>query len=595
MKFFLVLLVLIYPPILFSNTIDLEELSKDRTWLHLLHFDNYASKSSIVSKEFFVSPNGMTDSYSELLATIEAYNNHPLKTICKYPARTTWLNEKLKLKNFKKNFDNCKSLHKRLKLLDIDSISLVFVSGYMKNPASTFGHTFLKLNKKSDVNKLLDTTLSFGAIVPDNENIMVYIFKGIFGFYDATYSDKYFFTHDMAYTKTELRDMWEYKLNLPKEKVTFLLLHIFEISNKQFQYYFFKKNCAYEITKLVELILEEDIVSSKTAWYAPVEPFISLSKTDYIRDILYHPSRETKIYKYYKILSNNQKQLVSRLISSQLNFKSDYFLKSNKKDKTIALDFLLRYYKYKLVITQNKDKVKKLKNKVLLKRFDYPPTKEEFIFKQTNTIPPDKNSPPMNISLLGAYSSQKSYYPIVGLNLFSMSSIGRNSLNGDELVVLDSYFAYKNNDAFINNIDLIRVKKFSKNILPFESFKYSWEVQIGMRNNFDDSLNSYDYFAEGGMGGSWFFKNFFTFAMADLALHSNKNYIRFMPKIGFRSNFYGVKSFAFVGYEIPFEKNQNELKAKFETQYNYSQNKAIYLNYEYYKNSTISIGLKYYY
>ena len=41
-----------------------------------------------------------------------------------------------------------------------------------------------------------------------------YIVKGLSGFYEAGFSDKYFYNQDLTYTDTEFRDMWEYKLNL---------------------------------------------------------------------------------------------------------------------------------------------------------------------------------------------------------------------------------------------------------------------------------------------------------------------------------------------------------------------------------------------
>ena len=53
----------------------------------------------------------------------------------------------------------------------------------MSNTASMYGHLLLKFsdsdNHKS--NNLLDNSLNYGAIVPNDENPLVYVLRGVFG------------------------------------------------------------------------------------------------------------------------------------------------------------------------------------------------------------------------------------------------------------------------------------------------------------------------------------------------------------------------------------------------------------------------------
>jgi hypothetical protein len=81
----------------------------------------------------------------------------------------------------------CPKYEDYLDAFSTHSASLIFASGYLGNPASMFGHVFLKFNGESE-DGLLDNTFSYGAKVPDNENKLVYITKGILGGYQGKFS-----------------------------------------------------------------------------------------------------------------------------------------------------------------------------------------------------------------------------------------------------------------------------------------------------------------------------------------------------------------------------------------------------------------------
>ena len=68
--------------------------------------------------------------------------------------------------------------------------------------------------------------------------MLLYILKGLTGQYQSGYSDQYFYNQDLTYRDTEFRDMWEYELNLTEEEKELILLHIWEITAKKYDYYF---------------------------------------------------------------------------------------------------------------------------------------------------------------------------------------------------------------------------------------------------------------------------------------------------------------------------------------------------------------------
>ena len=296
------------------------ELATHLTWLKLGHYDS-TGKSYVISDDFFLSKQGKYSSQSELEATIRAFNSDAAMQ-CRFPARYQWLvSQGL---SFRKKDARCEELSNWRDSHPIHSVSLIFASGYMSNPASLYGHMLLKLNRSDDYrNKLLDYSINFGAIVPDGENGLVYIAKGLFGGYEAGFSDQLYYRHQHNYGEVELRDLWEYTLNLSKEKVTLLSNHIWELMGMKYRYYFADENCAYHIARLVELVTAEGLTQDLSPWVIPSTVFtrleeINQERKDIVTNISFTPSRESNFHQYQKQLSENQ-----NLIAKEIYYNPD--------------------------------------------------------------------------------------------------------------------------------------------------------------------------------------------------------------------------------------------------------------------------------
>ncbi len=223
-------------------------------------------------------------------ATLEAYflpwqqdtDEHPR---CRFPARYYWLSRQLPLPGYVLNEPQCRRLSDWALLDRVKSVSLLLVSGYLGNPASTFGHALLKLNTDSsdDDYGLFDLTLNYGALIPENENALRYVVRGLLGGYEAGFSDRYFYTQDLVYSHTEFRDIWDYRLNLSNHQRTLLILHIWEIIGRKFVYYFLTRNCAFRLAELVDLVVDDLIIERARLWYLPVQLFHRLNAIDAAR------------------------------------------------------------------------------------------------------------------------------------------------------------------------------------------------------------------------------------------------------------------------------------------------------------------------
>lgn len=177
-------------------------LSKEPRWSALLHYKAslWGGKKSIVrSSDFFLSPNGVSHPDEELKATLVAMagpvtDDPNLHAQCRFPARALWLKRVAPVMASQWPKVECPNYRTFSYSGDIESISLVFATGYLSNPASYFGHPLIKFNlsRAKIPTSLLDVSVNYGALTPDNENPFVYMARGLFGGYKATFSHRHF-------------------------------------------------------------------------------------------------------------------------------------------------------------------------------------------------------------------------------------------------------------------------------------------------------------------------------------------------------------------------------------------------------------------
>jgi len=583
----------------------LKKLANNYTWNKLLHYKN--KKSEILDKDFFISQNGNLDSQEELKETIEAYFSTTLKKDdshprCKFPARYLWLSKQINLPNYAEIPNYCKKLSKWSVYKDTESISVILVSGYLGNPASTFGHSFLKLNSNNQnlENDLFDSSINFGALVPDSEPIIKYIFKGIFGGYEAGFSDKYFYTQDLIYSHTEFRDMWDYKLNINEYERKLLLFYFWEVVGKKFKYYFLNKNCGYRVSDALELISNEPIIDSANAWYAPIETFHkleSISKnTSIISDVKYIPSSQKRLYSRYLLLNSIEQNTINSIIKH--NYKNIKFnlKKHSISEKINILDFLIEYEKYLLIKDPKLKDREKIKNKLLLQRLALPiktPLKAQIKNKKS----PAKGNKPIKVGLGLTHLSNIGSYPTLNFSVFAIEALGDNSLEFDELIVGDLSLAYKN-ELLLNKFDLIKIKKLKKETTPWDnsSSNISWQLNIGSNLIEKDRKKHNDLFVKGAIGKVLFNNdNFISYAFLNSTLHNNYPYVDINPTLNFDINLNEIKtSMSFGVMANPYNQERNETLS-LSTQYKIYDDFSIFINYKKEKYDKSSLNLKWFF
>ncbi|MDO9305917.1 MAG: DUF4105 domain-containing protein [Sulfuricurvum sp.] len=574
----------------FNQDSNLSKISQQRTWLKLLYYDEKNQESDVIANDYFLSTQGRHDPLEELKATIEAYykpfgidpNTHAM---CQFPARYSWLSRKLELKGYQPVNPKCVNLRKSISDQSVDSISLMFVGGYLSNPASSFGHSFIKLNNHEQTkNNLFDLSISYGADVPENENMFAYMYKGLFGKYTAAFKDKYFFTQDLVYSNNEFRDIWEYELDIPKEKVSMFQFHLWEILGKNFTYLFLNKNCGYEVAKMLEIILDQDIAESSKVWFAPVESINTLAKIDsqngIIKQRIYHPSEQKKVYKKYQELSEAEKVTSAYLIEKGMEDSNQTYKTLNTTEKTNVINFVIMYYNYLLIKDNSIQEYERLKKKALIERFSLPIQRETEL-KFPDVLAPDYNDKPIIFSISHNTSKKESGYYSMGFTPYAITSTGNNNLEGDELAVLNTEIGFSEEKLFLKDFNLISIKQFNRYSIPFEDeMKLSWQLEISTKN-VDIKNERYDTFIKAGIGNSWMpTDNLLIYAMLDASGHSHYQSLIVSPEIGMRLDIGVAKVMAAFedGYDLA--KMRRYHATKITSNINIGKDMALFLQYE---------------
>jgi hypothetical protein len=245
-----------------NQAVDLR-LSEDARWRRILFYIPsvvYGTKGMIDDPAFYLSPQGKWDPKAEMDATLTAFFLTPdLKApdqhaLCRFPARRAYLEEKLNIGSAIWPKAQCPRYDAWIKDRLYDQMSMIFSSYYPDNPASMFGHIFLRLHRpdgKQHRSDLLDDVINFAAF-PDTENSLLYNLKGAFGGFPGRFSLVPYYLKIQEYNNLESRDLWEYPFQAGTAQINRIVWSLWEFGPHYTWYYYFDRNCAFVLLTLLE-------------------------------------------------------------------------------------------------------------------------------------------------------------------------------------------------------------------------------------------------------------------------------------------------------------------------------------------------------
>lgn len=379
-----------------AESFQVSAIAQSQDWLKLLHYERDKSspsgwRSAIHSEGFFLdAEHGPMSPEAELVATLDAMRA-PLASkssadehaSCRFPARRQWLNRVLG-ESFRPIVPLCQQWLDWSRQDSIQGLSIVLATGYLGNPASYYGHTFLKFDFGNNrTSNLQDLTVNYGAIIETPDDPITYILKGVFGGYDGGFSDIAYHFHRAQYGENELRDLWEYQINLHPEEALFVAAHAWELLNKRYDYFFFRRNCAYRMAEIVEILYGVNLIPQNRPWTLP-QATIQLAaqsvKPDgqpLVKDIRYVPSRQRRFYDSHRALGSAEREAVREIVLKQRPAGHPAYDQLPTAGKQAVLDALIDYH---LFATTPEDKeagrLHPMYSAALAERYALPPGKK---------------------------------------------------------------------------------------------------------------------------------------------------------------------------------------------------------------------------
>ncbi|MBI3804062.1 MAG: DUF4105 domain-containing protein [Nitrospirae bacterium] len=370
----------------YLNTLIKEALQKnlpqDRYWHLLLHYKK-TTFGKIESQEdapaFFNSPYGKSDPQAELIATLESFfktsetigsnQSHPQ---CDFAARYKWLKSQLSFDPAKLPEQRCEQLETWLKDLNPERITLVFSTYFMNNPASMFGHTLLRIDRKriGADQKLLNYGVNYAANA-DTTNALMYMLKGVFGGFKGTFSVFPYYYKVQQYSNLESRDLWEYELNFTEDQINSLLLHLWELGGNYFNYYYFQENCSYHLLSLLEVANPDLHLTDQFLFQViPGDTVKALIPYDtLIAKRVYRPSLLSQMNNKRLQMTEQEKEVFYRLAKDPSQIDKEDYRNLSVSSKALVLDAYLDYAQYQnMKKTRTAESIDKETRKILLER-----------------------------------------------------------------------------------------------------------------------------------------------------------------------------------------------------------------------------------
>ncbi|USD68067.1 DUF4105 domain-containing protein [Vibrio sp. SCSIO 43136] len=465
-----------------SASQSISELATGPQWHSLLHIES--GDASIYNDEFYLSQT--RDPELELLATISAFqqpasgsiDSHPL---CRFPARRLWLENKTGLQ-----FPslNCQQFKQWKDENQTTSFSLVFVTGYLGNPASFFGHLLVKMNDQNGgETDLFDTSINYGANADRDDNPVKYVTYGLFGGYDASFSDVDYYQLEYSYAENEQRELWEYELNLTEEEVALLEAHLWELQGMRFRYLFLSANCASQIAKLFDIVLNEPLLKSGQPWDMPLDVFKSIVNIEHhgeplVRSVNKRTSKFTRIHDKYLALSEQEQAMTQKLVKSPADLNAEQFDRLAVESKQKIISLLFDYYELAIGY-HGEASAKKIKQSLLVKSLSLPAANIDW--PERKTEPPHEAQNPNRIAL-AAGMAEKPYLSLnyrAGYYDFLARSAARYP--NSNAVFFSTEVRFDQDNLWLQRFDLFDVTTLNIIDVPlFEESRWAWRSKLSV-------------------------------------------------------------------------------------------------------------------
>ncbi len=483
------------------NTLDLEslvdraaaeKLHLDPVWKNLLHYydpEGFSNKllSFVDGSNFFLAESGKSNSAEELAANIRVLLSEVDHTdvdeesdpSCRFVERERWLREKLDLPMTNVR-QHCRQYHDWRSGIDAHSVTLVFPASYLNSPSSMFGHTLFRFDPENIQNdsSLLSYSLSYAADVSkSDEDSFFYAFKGIAGGYPGRFNIVPYFQKIQEYGALENRDVWEYKLDLNPTEVERIINHAWELKGINFDYFYFRENCAYRLVELLDYARPGLGIAQEFQNTAiPASTVKAIANSGIVESVKYRPSIGAELQYNLSLIDTNYREWVRRLADNPLLADSEAYLALEEDLQHSLLLTSNLYLTYLSRRSEMSDEMVKKRFAMLRKISRYPAKKPE---QPPQPIRPDKGHG-TSMFALGLGSNDENVFSEMNYRISYHDLLDNTDgyLRGGQIELGDiSVRNYNHGGVRVENFDIITLRSLSSWYAIFNSI--SWELDAG--------------------------------------------------------------------------------------------------------------------
>ncbi len=330
-------------------------LADDQYWHTILHYKKNLTggyTSLVDDPMFFFAKRGKHDPQAELEETIRGFFRTKDKVIMhpteKFTARYAWLKEKLSIDVNRLPYDGDVWFSRFYKEINPSTVTLVFPSGFMNNPASMYGHTLLLVEAEGG-SRLIAKSLNYAAAT-DDALMPLFVYKGLLGLYKGYYSFLPYYQKIREYSDTEQRDIWEYEISMTPEARERMVRHVVEMENIYSDYYFIDENCSYNLLFLIEAAKPETKITDSFWWgVEPIDTLRAAQDKKIVSRRIYRPSLYSRIQYFRSKLNRREQNLILGFCKGNNGLSEIDSVTTDEKKKIIMCDLATDYLKFMAV------------------------------------------------------------------------------------------------------------------------------------------------------------------------------------------------------------------------------------------------------
>ncbi|MET0356748.1 MAG: DUF4105 domain-containing protein, partial [Cellvibrio sp.] len=349
----------------------------------------------------------------------------------------------------------------------------------------------------------------------------------------------------------ELRDLWEYELDLEPADRELLIAHLWELMAADYTYYFFNRNCAYRMGELLQLVVGNNMIESWRPWDTPQAVVQRLGDLSYysrplVKRVTYHPSRQSRLYQRYEHLNTKERFAVHQLVKKKDDLEGKTLSSMELDSQFKVLDTMLDYYEF---IREEKEGARDQNNEnyrhVLSKRYQLPPGEAAQKFVSDNQPHLGRKPSYLNIGIVSHETQGESLSIWLRPAYYDSLDASYGHIKNASLSMAELTLGITDDELYVREFNVVKIESLRRNFtgLPGDH-KSSWYLDVGAKqewlgctdclatkarsgygyatSTFNDRLLMAGFIGGGFLGQSLDSENLYASARATLNLNINE-------------------------------------------------------------------------